>query len=87
MHININRNLSEEVAAPTAFVDRYSQPRLAWVNQRRHHAFMSGWIGKGLSEPQELRWALQMAPVLSPEKRMPIDADHFGLQADPAMTS
>ena len=79
MHININRNLSEEVAAPTAFVDRYGQPRVAWVNTQRHHAFMCRWIGNGLSEPQELRWALQMAPVLSPEKRMPIDADHFGL--------
>ncbi len=79
MHININRDLSEEVAAPTAFVDRFGQPRLAWVNRNRHHAFMSRWIGKGLSEPQELRWALEMAPVLSPEKRMPVDAEHFGL--------
>jgi hypothetical protein len=79
MHININRDLSEEVAAPTAFVDRYGQSRLAWVNCDRHHAYMSRWIGQGLSKPQELRWALQMAPVFSPEKRMPADAEHFGL--------
>jgi hypothetical protein len=79
MHININRDLSEEVAAPAAYIDRFGQPRLAWINTQRHHVFMSRWIGKGLSEPQELRWAMQITPVLSPEKRMPVDADHFGM--------
>ena len=79
MHINVNRDESQEVAAPVAFVDRYGQPRVAWVNLHRHHVFMSRWMGAGLSKPQEIRWAWELAAALSVEKRMPAHADVFGL--------
>ena len=79
MHVNLNRDESQEVASPTAFVDRYGQPRLAWVNRDRHHVFMSRWMGGGMAAPQGIRWAWELAPALSVEKRMPSGSDLFGL--------
>ena len=79
MHVNLNRDESQEVAPPVAFVDRYGQPRLAWVNRDRHHVFMSRWMGGGMAAPQGIRWAWELAPALSVEKRMPADGDVVGL--------
>lgn len=79
MHINLNRDESQEVGCPVAFVDRYGQPRLVWVNRDRHHVFMSRWMGGGMAAPQGIRWAWEMAPALSVEKRMPPGGDVFGL--------
>ena len=79
MHVNLNRDESQEVASPVAFVDRYGQPRLAWVNRDRHHVFMSRWMGGGMSAPQGIRWAWELAPALSVEKRMPADGGVLGL--------
>ncbi len=79
MHVNLNRDESQEVASPIAFVDRYGQPRLAWVNRDRHHVFMSRWMGDGMAAPQGIRWAWELAPALSVEKRMPAGGDVLGL--------
>ena len=73
MHVNLNRDESQEVASPVAFVDRWGQPRLAWVNRDRHHVFMSRWMGSGMAAPQGIRWGWELAPALSVEKRMPAD--------------
>ena len=79
MHVNLNRDESQEVGLPIAFVDGYGQPRLAWVNRDRHHVFMSRWMGGGMATPQGIRWAWELAPALSVEKRMPAGSDVFGL--------
>ena len=79
MHVNLNRDESQEVGSPTAFVDGYGQPRLAWVNRDRHHVFMSRWMGGGMAAPQGIRWAWELAPALSVEKRMPAGGGVFGL--------
>jgi hypothetical protein len=79
MHVNLNRDESQEVGSPIAFVDRYGQPRLAWVNRDRHHVFMSRWMGGGMAASQGIRWAWELAPALSVEKRMPAGGGVFGL--------
>jgi len=78
-HINFSPVDPDTAEAPTLFMDRYGQPRLVYADMTRHHIFMSRWMGNGFAKPQEIRWAWEMYPTLAVEKRMPPDADEFGL--------